>query len=503
MHTEEFQFIDRTHTDKEEALENKSRASGWHRRACDAAFRTAAFSFRELARYHEAGMTFRRIPYAGRTRFMFLDIDAKQNPGIPPVDAGEMDRALSGMGYADYRFTHSTSGTPGNWHVFLLLDTPVDTSGAEYGRAHDAAALALFEAVMANRGLPDAIGSLCDPAMRSPNQLLYGCPRAYVDSITVSGMSSPHLERTIEFPSPRWVDTAPDVEPGWNCRRVPTSPGELARNLREAGIIPDGRLDMEWAFSAWLPYRRKGGSKEADRVPEGERHRVLNRFAYKLYCCYRAANLCISGTSYQPYTEEDLKGTFLALAKGACDGDAGGAALKKATKSLMGLVNRGRALSDADWCRGEARYAIEDADGSPRHRFRTSDHCRVASMELLGERLDCGVARFASREELAGELSSRGVTEQTFRRYARASGISVEVAGLSRGGRPRKNPPKAPGGSRGRPREVSLGDVLGRISGTLRENTVEYSGEVSGRDKKFLQRLGYRIKKLKGHKTGT
>lgn len=484
-YAEEFQFIDRTHVDKTGALEDKERAAGKNRRACDAAFRTAPFGFRTLASLHEMGMSFRRIPYGSSTRFLFLDIDAKQNPGIPPVRDTELDSVLSGRGYSDWAFAHSTSGTPGNWHVLILLENPVPLSGSAYAEAHDRAAVDLWEGIMSLRGTPDAIGSLCDPAMRSPNQLLYGCPRAYVEDIRVYGMSKPHLERTMEFPYPRWVDDTADVEPGWHCRRVPTNPGELARNLREAGIIPDGRLEMEWAFSAWLPYRRKGGSKGTLKVQDGERHRMLNAFAFKLYCCYRAANLRVTGTDFPRYTVEDLKGTFLAFARGACEGDDGDA-LKLATKSLMGLENRGKDMSDAEWCRQESRYAILDRDGRPRHLFRTSDHCRVASMELLGERSEDSRARFSSREELSVELSSRGVSEATFRKHARASGISVEVAGVSsRGGRPA-------GSAR-----VSLEDVLGRISGTLRENTVEYSGEISGKDRKFLVRKGYKVKKVR------
>jgi hypothetical protein len=49
MYSEEFQFIDRTHSDKKEALENKAAADGYRRRACGPAFRTASFTFSELA----------------------------------------------------------------------------------------------------------------------------------------------------------------------------------------------------------------------------------------------------------------------------------------------------------------------------------------------------------------------------------------------------------------------------------------------------------------------
>ena len=481
MYTEEFQFIDRTHMDKEEALENKAAADGYRRRAGGPAFRTAPFDFAGLARKHELGMTFRRLPSSAGTRFVFLDIDRKQNPDLPPVTMRELDSALSSMGYADYMYTHSTSVSEGNWHVFLLLDDTVSLSGSAYRDAHDAAAGALSAAIATGRGTEGEPAQLCDPAMRSPFQLMYGLP-ARPSRIMVDGMSAPHLERTAEFPEPRWVDNTQDVRTGWNCRRVPTSPGEFARVLRDAGVIPDSRIAMEYAFDAWLPFMRKGGSRGAVRISEGERHTALNMFAFKLYCCYRAANLYASEHGFLEYTEDDLKGTFLALTKGASGGDA--SAVKEAMRSLMGIHGRGQGMSDLEWCRENSRYAIRDADGNTRHHFRTKDHCRNETDELLECRADSGVARFRSREDLESELRSRGLSEATFRRHARAAGVSVEVASVSRGGRP--------AGSA----SVSLEDVLGRISGTVEGNVVMYSGEVSRKDRNLLARRGYRLKKL-------
>lgn len=485
MYTEEFQFIDRTHSDKKEALENKATADGYRRRACGPAFRTASFTFRELALKHELGMTFRRLQESTRTRFLFLDIDHKQNPGMAPVTATEIDSALSRIGYADYWYTHSTSGALGNWHVFLLMDSPVDLSGNGYREAHDRAAIALSGAIMESRGEPDSIVQLCDPHLQSPHQLLYGCPRADRDNrMRVDGMSPPHLERTAEFPEPRWVDTTSDVEPGWNCRRVPTSPGEFARILRDDGVIPDGRIEMEYAFSAWLPFMKRGGSKATVHVPEGERHTVLNMFAFKLYCCFRAANLYASAHGFNLYTVDDLRGTFLALTRKACEGDNG--SMEMGVKSLMGLYGRAQAMTDLEWCRSNVQYAIKDREGRPRHSFRTGDHCRVESIALLDSRADSGVASFSSRDELMGELSARGVSEASFRKHAKAAGVSVEVAGVSsRGGRPA-------GSSR-----VSLDDVLRRISGVVDGNLVRYSGEVSRKDRNLLTRRGYSLKKTK------
>lgn len=474
---EEFQYIDRAHTDKDEARAHKAQAAGYGRTKDSPAFRTARFTFDSLFLAHDGGVTFRRLPTAISTRMVFLDIDRKDYaPYASPVTMEELESALRTI-LPVHAVTRSASGSEGSWHILGLLDSPVDMDA--YGYVVRDLGNSLRIEVEASRGI--SLPVLCDPAMESPQQTMFGPPRAECGQVNVPGSSPPHLERTGGHPEPRPVDTAV-------YRHVPLNPGEFIRYLESIGHLREQRVTLEYSFSAWLPYKRAGSTKESERIPEGRRDSTLFTFVANLADCFRAWNLYLGEHGLERFSLEELAGTFTAQVSGCFD-DSPGFDMARLRTRLLARAGDTR-LSDREACRMSAAYAMRSGKtGELRHDFRTRVYCKEKVSSLVSDHMSPGGCLFDSRESMLAELSSAGISESCLRGFLRKAGATLVYSRRVQGGTKKPRGPSR-----------SLDGVLAEVSGEIRGDTVYYAGEMEPKNKMFLKRNGFKLKKSNNKK---
>jgi hypothetical protein len=494
-YSERFQYVDWTHDNKKDGINNKSIADGQGRMPHDPAFRTAMFTLDSLVYWHSRGMTFNRWYGTKESRFILIDIDGDHIEGMPEgakIMSRDLDLALSRTFPGKYGFTRSTSLKDGNWHVFVEIPETVECREGREGPYADKVwevADTIWDELSGIMGI-DARLEICDEKMKSYRQSMFGCPVAEAGHIVVPGSSAPHLEVTRDHPEPRYVDTTDFA--GEFRRSVPLNPGQFLGLLVDMGVLEERCGEIGPFFTAFMPWlKRKGG---IEKIPEGKRSATLSAFAKSLCCCWKAANLFLSARGLGTFTVSDLVGTFRLKASGSYeetpDFDLGD------IESDMISTARSWENMGEEWWNGQTRYAITNKkDGRTRTYFRCMDVPGNRCRRLIeANRTSPGTVTFDSKEALLAELSSLDVSEGTFRKRAREASVTVEYRDRKKStGRPRKEHGNI---RRGRPSSVSLEKILADVSGVLRGDTVVYSGKIGTREKVWLHRNGYKVNRL-------
>lgn len=497
-YSEELQYVRRTHTDKDAAVDNG-------KKACAGGFSSHSFFFYELAELHERGLTVRHIPPVGgswSSRFLFIDIDndngskkrgkKDDQPDFPEpnITESELSAVLPTLGYQAWHFCQSTSRRPYRWHVLLFLDTPARTK-AEYDRARVEADRKIGAAIAAIRGVR-AMPALTDPHQHW-QQCFYGPYQETETEIVLSdwqrtpdGMSwakdRPHPIRKMNSPMPRYGSLDMDTYRALS-EWVPLTSSGFARWLRNHGCIDSERIDeMEFDFSCSgiLPYVRKGMSKHEIKIEEGERHSTISRFMLRFYAQARAYNLYMetNGLSSMKFTGEDIVSSFCGYVARSYD-TAGGYAIGKNVSDLKAMIARFSGMSDREYLESVS------SEASGRHRFRTRAYTTETANGIIDSFMgDDGAVHFESVEFREGYLDDMRVSMPTLKKAAASRGVRILTSRKTSGGSR---------GNSGRKPSVSW-EELGK-KGNVVDGVFYYSGKISSSERGFLHSSGIKVKK--------
>lgn len=485
------QYVRTTHTSKEEAIENKSKAcsrGNWssHR-----------FCFDELIEHHHNGMTVRHLPpQPGKpwsTRFLFLDIDNKPQPGhkAPNISAEDLDTVLPNLGYEAAAYTESTSRKQYKWHIFLFLSTPARTKD-EYNNYRDEADKRLRKTIAALRGTK-SLPALVDPKVHWQSSL-YAPYQQDRHDIVLSDwefnngyenyvQDKAHMERTIGNPTPR---TKRDVTDDYfKDSLVPLTASKFCTWLRHAGLTTVERIDdLEFDFRMvhTLPYVRKGAEKSTKQIEEGERHMRISTFMLKLYAQARSYNLYMDehGFGDHKFSDDDIVNSFQHYVEKAFD-TAGGYDLDRHVAELREKISRNRNKSDREYLESVAQFT------TGKHRFRTRNYTSMTAEKICEQyRTDDGAVEFDSVQLRESYLKDQRVSLPTLKKVASSRGLKIRTANGSRGG--------ARVGA-GRKAYVTW-DKL-KTKGTVTDGVFRYVGELSSTEKNFINIQGIKMKKIK------
>ena len=498
---ETIQYVNLTHTSKGDAKEHKTQAAIGTQYG--ARFCTVDLSFEDIVEHHRKGMTFRRLPVLddGRmsTNMLILDLDndPKNNDGTPDLVNPKPDllwEELSEMLFRaqlDGEITRSTSGDPYKWHVFIKVPNTI-TSRAEYDWNIEDAERRLEAAYMELRGLTSS-PVLRDRKLTVNSTVFAPCQKETAPIVIGNIMFDPvcgyysvtprcHLERTKEHPEPRYCESSEKAESAY--RDIPPRWSGLAKMLYREGILERECLEepgADFNFAGCIHFLRKGKTKESFKIPIGERDYQCNLTMMSLYGQARAYNLWLDqhGLGIHKFTLEDMRHTLSKiLSKSYEEGDT--FTHEKFLSKLEKTYRQYECISDSEYVNNNGLSWFK------RKVSRTHADTADAASRVIVEHQDGDRVVFGSIEEREAVLKERGVSLSSIRRLAKSMGLSLSV--VSRAGGNNK-------GKAGRPTSISLESLsaIGKINGSV----FEYSGKLGGNEKKWLQRHGYRIKKLK------
>ena len=520
------EYVTKTHTTKEEAVSNKKKADGANRTSNDdPLFAIHDVTFDELVELHEKGMGFRRLPLESSlskpgTRIVILDIDNGHkndwwHPNISQEDLDSMLAAIEGVQVGSTPFiinavrrTKSTSGDPNKHHTFVLVNKPI-YSGEEYTRIHEELEAMLNTQFKKLRNIPEteAVPRLTDPKCKSINWFFFGVCQDESRKLLLKHyeftpnlvpyevLDEQHLEitekrRHKEQPKPS-VKQMPYSLDEWQARMVPTSTSGLVALLQKRGISDSTTIEVEYAFRATLPYNmKKGGSKEAQCVPEGNRWNTVNIFAIKLYSVWRSCNLYLSTHDYDVFTEAELVSSYSEYVNKAFertwDYD-----LEKAKVSIRELITKFRSASDREYCDKYKRYACKKGriirnlieDERPLQTLlRCKNHCQIVTKTIVEQfGLDSKVT-FPSRTTMLEILKERLISESAFRKHLMLLGYTLAFDKKVKAGRPKGS------------RTTSTEDAV-MTKGNIVDGVFHYRGSLTSAERQFLFRKGLKVKK--------
>lgn len=495
-YAEPLQFVNVTHTSKQDGREHKKDAASGA--AGGARFCTAYFTFDELVDYHSKGMTFRRLPETAvqkwSTRFMVLDFDNKSMLDHDPVNVttDELDEMIRMLNLTA-RYTPSGDKLPYHHHLFILLDKPV-CSAEEYKTVRDGLEQHLRTALEFLRGV-SSLPRLTDPRLYAQTTIFAPKQDTEVTITKVTweiddegrwswGQPTEHLERTIECPKPRYTATNDSV---FKDYLVPLSTSQFARWLVIHGVSDKELLkDLEYDFRIGgniLKYLRPGASKVSRPILVGERDATVSAFLLKLYAKTRSYNLWLSehGHGDLRFTKKDVTDSFVHYLENAYVlGHK--FALDPYVNELERRCDRFEGISDREYCELCKKWS------TGRHEFKTRRYVRDTAQELVDRFKDGDCVRFPSKEERDRILKENAVSLPTLRKMAGLYRLSV-VTG-SRGG--------ARSGS-GRKPSVSWETLSSK--GDVVDGVFYYVETLSPTEKKFIYNEGVKIKRSKKEKS--
>lgn len=523
---EQIQYVTQTHTTKDEAVQNKKKADGAYRTSDDdPLFAIHDVTFDKLVDLHEKGMGFRRLPLEsdlsrpGR-RIIVIDIDNgrpedKWHPDITPDDLDSMFAAIKEIQLGSkhfviiaFRRTKSTSGKPYKYHIFILVDRPI-YSAEEYTRIHEEIEAMLNAQFKRLRNIPETevIPRLTDPKCKSINWFFFGvCQTESRKFLLTHHEFTPSLipyevpdEEHLEITDKRrhkeqpkqCVKQLPYSLEDWKARTVPTSTSGLVAFLQKRGISDSTTIEVEYAFRATLPYNmKKGGSKEAQCVPEGNRWNSVNIFAIKFYSVWRSCNLYLSTHGYDVFTETELVDSFTQYVNKAFE-STWDYNLEKAKASIHELISKFRGATDREYCDKYKRYACKKGrivrnlieDERPLQTLlRCKNHCQIVTKTIVEQFGNDYRVTFPSRTTMLDILKERLISESAFRKHLALLGYTLVFVTKVKSGRPK-------GSS-----TISTEDTV-MTKGTVVDGVFRYRGSLTSAERQFLFRKGLKVKK--------
>lgn len=495
-YAEAIQFVNRTHTSKDEGRQNKAAAASG--KEGGARFATAFFTFDELVDYHAKGMTFRKLPEQASikwsTRYLVLDFDNKAMRGHDPVNVTE-DELVDMIDKCRLvaRYTPSGDKKPFHFHLFVLLDDPV-FSADEYKQVRDEHERRLRTALEFIRGV-SALPRLTDPNLYSQTTVF--APKQDKEAVITKttweidaegrwqyGNASEHLERTIDHPQPRYTA---DTDQLFRDYLVPLSTAQFARWLVIHKVSDKELLkDMEYDFKIGgnlLRYMRKGATKATKPILTGERDTTVSALMLKLYAKSRSYNLWLSTHGHDDlrFSDNDIVNSFQCYLENAYE-TGRGFGLAKYIDELTARCQKYASLSDREYCELVKKWS------TGRHEFKTRAYTRDAAQELIDKYKVGDTVKFASKDERDRVLKENSVSLATLRKMA--SLYRLKVTSGSKGG--------ARSGS-GRKPSVSWETLSSK--GDVVDGVYYYVEALSPTEKKFIYNEGLKIKRSKKEKS--
>ena len=509
------QFVNCTHTTKEEGRQNKTDAASGKGTA---RFVTAPFTFDELVDYHSRGMTFRKLPEEAvsnwSTRFLVMDFDNNSPKGHTPVNVtkDELEQIID-MCNLTARYTPSGNLTEYHYHLFILLDHAV-TSDDEYKKVRDETEQRLNTALSFLRGVAK-LPRLTDPKLYAQTAVF--APRQSVSAPITKKMwvglewtdAPSHIEITKDCPYPRQK-----VEYKLSYNLVPLNTAQFARWLYVRGLADSELItDVEYNYRNMptLPYMRNGLSKDTSKIPIGYRDDRVSKFGFGLYSIARCFNLWLADHGHQDirFTDSDIASTYkYYINKSYETGESFD--IDYYFSQLDKLCLRYKDVSDREYCElMKAKYPYHFSESTI---AKTRQYVSTTTNDIVKFFRHGDTVQFGSVAERDRILRDKSVSLNALKAEAERLGLTVTTVpkpkGGSRPGAGRKTSKTEneteqtvnktahePGRGRGRPATISWDSLSSK--GQLVDGVFKYSIKLSLAERKFINRQGIAIKKTK------
>ena len=514
---ETIQYVNITHTSKDDAKPDFMSTSSecGHARMC-----TATLPIEAIIELHRRGATLKRVPFANNemnTNLLYIDIDNDPkvkkdgiwvpDPVNPPPNITEDElkeilwyacaptRPEEQTNFIDWDYTESTSKIPYKYHIFITLRERVKTLD-EYKRIMDEFELRLQAAFMNLRGVTTA------PMFHDPNHhprhCAYAPPTPTVAPIGVFWLVFNEWSPDPNFP--RYITVAPRphlqltkdrdyydyTEPGTVLYRdIPPTWSGLARLLYHEGLLEREYLEepgADFGLASSVYFLRPGKTKDTDKIPVGNRDNQCYITTMALYGQTRAYNLWMDrhGLGEHKFTLEEMKRTLVRLLKRSY-ADDNHFTHEKFIRILEKMDKDYGEWSDESYVNRFKRKEYK------RNAARTRMDIQDATDRIIVSHQNGEVVSFSDSTELKDELEKLKVSINSLRRMVRSKGLVLSV-GRSTGSK---------SGKRGRKAGVTWESLsaIGKPYGS----TFEYHGKLTSAQKKFVQRNGLTLKKLRAN----
>ena len=517
---ETIQYVNITHRDKDEANKNfmsTSSSEGLAR------FCTVTLPIESIVELHRRGATLKRLPFADNemdTNLLYIDIDNDPkvgpkgqrvpDPVNPPPNLEEQDleyilfhatqtrEGEDSSPFTAWDYTGSTSQVPYKYHIFITLRDRVKSID-EYKRIRDEFDLRMQAAFMNLRGVTTA-PMFRDPD-HSPRHCAYGPPAATVGPIEVFWLVFNGWSPDPNFP--RYITVAPRphlqltigrgyydyAEPGTQSHReIPPTWSGLAKLLYHEGLLEREYLEepgADFGLASSVYFLRPGKSKDTSKIPVGDRDNKCYITTMALYGQTRAYNLWMTrhGLADHRFTLEDMKWTLGRLLRRSYEDDSH-FTHEKFIRLLDEREKEFGTWSDETYVNRFKRKEYK------RKAARTRMDVQDATDRIIVSHQDGDLVLFESASERDAALAELRVSKSSLKRLARSKGLVIRVAGST-------GSTGSTWGKRGRKAGVTWESLaaIGKPYGS----TFEYHGKLTAAQKKFVQRNGLTLKKLRAN----